>query len=156
MPDYKKTEQLFKEMGISHLYKKPMAQLDDELFYAKVTNPETNQPYQCADLDVSYRKHGNDKKYPTRQVNQIVHIRRADGSEWLKSRGLIVALDKAGNEVKHSFTDPEIYYEPIIEYGFKPKDPKKPDGPKERVAVNAGINEMDLEHKKYIYHHLWG
>jgi hypothetical protein len=45
MPDYKKTEQLFKEMGISHLYKKPMAQLDDELFYAKVTNPETNQPY---------------------------------------------------------------------------------------------------------------
>ena len=35
----------------------------------KVTNPETNQPYQCADLDVSYRKHGNDKKYPTRQVS---------------------------------------------------------------------------------------
>lgn len=50
MPDYKKTEQLFKEQGISNHYQKPMGQLDDELFYAKITNPETGQPYQWADL----------------------------------------------------------------------------------------------------------
>ena len=32
MPDYKKTEQqLFKDMGISHLHQKPQAQLDDTL-----------------------------------------------------------------------------------------------------------------------------
>jgi hypothetical protein len=48
---------------------------------------------------------------------QIVHIRRSDGTEWLKSKGKIVGLDKAGNEVEHSFTDPEVYFEPIIEYG---------------------------------------
>jgi hypothetical protein len=44
MPDYKKTEELFKEMGISHLYKKPMAQLDDELFYAKITTQRLANP----------------------------------------------------------------------------------------------------------------
>jgi hypothetical protein len=85
-----------------------MAQLDDELFYAKITNPETGQPYHWSDLDVSYRRHGSDKKYPTRQVNQIIHVRRLDGSEWLKSRGRIVGLDKAGNEVENSFANPDV------------------------------------------------
>jgi hypothetical protein len=33
-----------------------------------------------------------------------------DGTEWLKSRGRIVGLDKVGNEVEHSFVDPELYY----------------------------------------------
>lgn len=46
MPDYKKTEQLFNDIKISHLYHKPLAQLDDEIFYQKITNPETGQPYQ--------------------------------------------------------------------------------------------------------------
>jgi hypothetical protein len=45
MPDYKKTEELFKEMGISHLYQKPQAQRGEELFLAKITNPVTGQPY---------------------------------------------------------------------------------------------------------------
>jgi hypothetical protein len=46
MPDYKKTEELFRAQGILHLYKKPQAQIDDELFYAKVTNPHTNTFFQ--------------------------------------------------------------------------------------------------------------
>jgi hypothetical protein len=44
MPEYKKTEQLFKDMEISHPYHKPLAQLNDDLFYQKITNPETGQP----------------------------------------------------------------------------------------------------------------
>lgn len=39
-----------------------------------------------------------------------------DGTEWLKSRGRIDALDKLGNEVEHSFTDPELFYKPWTQY----------------------------------------
>ena len=39
-----------------------------------------------------------------------------DGTEWLKSRGRIVGLDKLGNEVEHSFTDPELFYKPQTRY----------------------------------------
>lgn len=51
MPDYKKTEQPFKDMEISHPYHEPLAQIDDELFFQKITNPETGEPYLWADLD---------------------------------------------------------------------------------------------------------
>jgi len=56
MPDYKKTEELFRAKGLSDLYKKPLAQLDDELFYAKVTNPHTNTFFQIEDLPIEYRQ----------------------------------------------------------------------------------------------------
>jgi hypothetical protein len=48
-----------------------------------------------------------------------------DVTQWLKSRGRIVELDELGNEIEHSFTDPQVYFEPVTEYGYKPKDPKK-------------------------------
>jgi hypothetical protein len=112
MPEYRKTEELFKAKEILHLYKRPPGQLDDELFYAKVTNPETNTFYQISDLPLEYRKDLQNKTYPLREVYQIYRIKRLDGTEWLKSRGRIVGLDMLGNEVGHSFTDPEIYYKP--------------------------------------------
>lgn len=149
MPDYKRTEELFKEMGISHLYKRPQAQLDDDLFYARVSNPHTKTFFQITDLPIEYRQNKANKSYPVREVNQIVRIKRMDGSEWLKSRGRIVGLDKLGNEIEHSFTDPEVYFTPWTRYELKPKDPKNPDSPKERTCVEAGINELNLEHKQY-------
>jgi hypothetical protein len=45
-PITNKTEQLFKEQGISNYYKKQLAQLDDELLYKKIANPETEKTYQ--------------------------------------------------------------------------------------------------------------
>ena len=36
-----------------------------------------------------------------------------------------------------------------MDRGFRLKDKNKPDGPKVRLPVNAGINETDLAHKKY-------
>jgi hypothetical protein len=83
--------------------------LDDKLFEAKVISPDTKTYYQVSDLPVGYRKLG-DRKYPIRKVLQIYRIKRVDGIEWLKSRGRIVGLDKVGNEVEHSFVDPELYY----------------------------------------------
>src|SRR5215208_8258797 len=126
MPDYKKTEQLFKE------------------------NPEIEKRYQWEDLPPRYRKFSNGRKYPVREVLQIIRARRPDFSEWLKSRGRIVGLDKLGNEVEHSFTDPEMYFTPQTKYELKPKDPKNPDGLKERVCVEAGINEAVAETIRYI------
>jgi len=124
-----------------------MAQLDDELFYQKITNPEIEKRYQWEDLPPRYRKFSNGRKYPVREVLQIVRVRRPDFAEWLKSRGRIVGLDKLGNEVEHSFTDPEMYFTPQTKYELKAKEPKNPDGLKERVCVEAGINEAVAETK---------
>jgi hypothetical protein len=52
--------------------KKPLELLDDELFEAKVINPDTNTYYQVSDLPLAYRKFSEDKKYPIRQVLQIL------------------------------------------------------------------------------------
>jgi len=98
--------------------------LDDELFEAKVLNPDTNTYYQVVDLDIAHRKFGVERKYLIREVLQIIRIKRVDGTECLKSRGRIVGLDKAGNEVEHSFTDPEMFYKPLTRHEFKRKDPK--------------------------------
>jgi hypothetical protein len=119
MADYKKTENIFVEQGITKHWKKPLELLDDELFEAKVINPDTITYNQVSDLPVEYRKLGEDRKYPVRQVLQIYRIKRADGTEWLKSRGRIVGLDKAGNEVEHSFTDPEMFYKPVTRCEFR-------------------------------------
>ena len=53
----------------------------------------------------------------------------------MKSRGRIVGLDMLGNEVGHSFTDPEIYYKPQTQYAMRDKDPN--DSSK---CIAIGIN----------------
>lgn len=149
MPDYKKTENIYAEQGISNYWKKPLEMLDDELFEAKVLNPDTNTYFQVVDLDVAHRKFGVEKKYPIREVLQIIRIKRVDGTEWLKSRGRIVGLDKAGNEVEHSFTDPEMFYKPLTRHEFKRKDPKNEYSPMERVCVEAGLNPHNYQYTEY-------
>ena len=105
MPDFKRTKKIFEEQGLTKFWDKqrPLELLDDELFERKVINPDTGTYYQTADLPVAYRKFDPGRKYPIRQVLQIIRIKRNDGTEWLKSRGRIVGLDRAGNEVEHSF-----------------------------------------------------
>ena len=68
--------------------------LDDELFEVKVISPDTETFYQLSDLPVGYRKLEEGREYPVRQVLQIYRIKRADGTEWIKSRGRLVGLDK--------------------------------------------------------------
>lgn len=125
-----------------HLYKKPLEQLDDERWYSKVTNPETGTFCKISDLPIEYRKNREDKPYPIRQVFQIIRIKRLDGTEWLKSRRRLVALDRLGNEVEHSFTDPELFYKPQTNYEMKQKDPKNSTSPLERKCESAGINPI--------------
>jgi hypothetical protein len=139
MPDFKKTQKIYEEQGISHLWKQPLELLDDKLFEAKVINPDTRTYNQVSDLPVEYRKLGENREYPVRQVLQIYRIKRADGTEWLKSRGRLVGLDKAGNEVEHLFVDPEMFYKPVTRYEFRKNDPKNEYSHSERVCVEAGM-----------------
>jgi hypothetical protein len=149
MPDYKRTEKIYADQGVSKFWKKPMEMLDDELFEFKVLNPDTNTYYQVVDLDVAHRKFGEDRKYPIREVLQIIRIKRVDGTEWLKSRGRIIGLDNAGNEVEHSFTDPELFYKPKTRHEFKRKEPKNEYSPMERVYVEAALNPYDYNYTEY-------
>jgi|ERR687891_420834 hypothetical protein len=103
MPDFKRTQKIFEEQGLMKFWKKPSQLLDDELFEAEVINPDTKTYHQISDLPVEYRKLGENKKYPLREVFQIIRIKRAYGTEWLKSRERIVGLDKAGNKVEHVY-----------------------------------------------------
>jgi hypothetical protein len=140
MQDFKRTQKIFEEQGLMEFWNKRPKQpelLDDELFEAKVISPDTKTFYQVSDLPVEYRKLGDGRKYPIQQVLQIFRLKRVDGTEWLKSRGKIVGLDKAGNEVKHSFVDPELYYKPLTRYELKRKDPKNDNSPLERVCVSG-------------------
>jgi hypothetical protein len=56
MPDYKKTQKIYEEQGISHLWKQPLELLDDELFEAKVINPDTKTYNQVSDLPSRIQK----------------------------------------------------------------------------------------------------
>jgi hypothetical protein len=149
MPDFKKTEKIYADQGLSDKWKKPLEMLDDELFEFKVLNPDTNTYYQVVDLDVAHRKFSIEKKYPILEVLQIIRIKRVDSTEWLKSRGRIVGLDKAGNEVEHSFTDQEMFYKPLTRHEFKRKEPKNEYSPMERVCVEAGLNPHDYRYTEY-------
>jgi hypothetical protein len=149
MPDFRKTQKIFEEQGLMRFWKTPPELLDDELFEAKVISPDTKTYHQVSDLPVEYRKHGENRKYPVRQVLQIYRIKRADGTEWLKSRGRIVGLDKAGNEVEHSFVDPEMFYKPVTRYEFRKNDPKNVYSSSERVCVETGIYPHDNRYTEY-------
>jgi hypothetical protein len=152
MPDFRRTKELFEQQGLTELWNKRPKQLellDDELFEVKVISPDTKTFYQLSDLPVGYRKLGEDRKYPIRQVLQIYRIKRVDGTEWLKSRGRIVGLDKLGNEVEHSFVDPEMFYKPVTRYEFRKSDSKNENSPSERVCVEAGINPHDYRYTEY-------
>ena len=84
MPDFKRTQKIFEEQDLSRFFKKPLELLDDELFEAKVINPDTKTYQQISDLPIECRKPRENRKYPIRQVLQIFRIRESDGTEWLK------------------------------------------------------------------------
>jgi hypothetical protein len=156
MADFKRTEKIYQELGVSKFYKKPPEQHDDERFYSQNTNPDTGTHYKISDLPIEYRNFldsdsnpNKGKTYPIRHVNQIIRIKRVNGTEWLKTRGSIVGLDKLGNEVPHSFTDPELFYRPKVRYELKRKDPKDEKTPMERTCVSAGISPYDFENTEY-------
>jgi hypothetical protein len=155
MPDFRRTKELFEQQGLTELWNKRPKQLellDDELFEVKVISPDTKAFYQLSDLPVGYRKLGEDRKYPIRQVLQIYRIKRVDGTEWLKSRGRIVGLDKLGNEVEHSFVDPEMFYKPVTRYEFRKSDSKMNTVLQREYAWKLALTHTTIDTQSIRYH----
>jgi hypothetical protein len=118
MANYEKTQWLFnsepnRAPGLNYI--KSGEQLAEEKWFAQVKNPNTGEFFQLEDLrsvgavPADFRKDEKLKKYPVKKIDAIIRIRKADGSEWLKSRQSWVGLDRLGNDILKTFVDPELY-----------------------------------------------
>jgi hypothetical protein len=128
MANYQKTQELFngepnKAPGLK--CEKSGEQLAEEKWFEQVKNPNTGEFFQLEDLrtlgavPADFRKDEKPKKYPIKKVDSIIRIKKADGSEWLKSRQTWVGLDRLGNDIPKTFVDPEMYDRPVFEYQSK-------------------------------------
>jgi hypothetical protein len=112
MANYEKTQDLFNSEpnrvpGLK--YEKSGEQLAEEKWFAQVKNPNTGEFFQLEDLravgavPADFRKDEKLKRYPFKKVDTIIRIKKADGSEWLKSRQSWIGLDRLGNDVPKTF-----------------------------------------------------
>jgi hypothetical protein len=108
MTNYQKTQELFekevnKVPGLK--YEKSGEQLSEEKWFAQVKNPNTDEFFQLEDLravgavPADFRKDEKPKKYPVKKIDEIIRIKKADGSEWLVSRQTWIGLDRLGNDM---------------------------------------------------------
>jgi hypothetical protein len=146
MANYQKTQELFngepnREPGLK--YEKSGEQLAEEKWFAQVKNPNTGEFFQLEDLralgavPADFRKDDKPKKYPVKKIDTIIRIKKADGSEWLKSRQSWIGLDRLGNDILKTFVDPELYDKPVFTYQSKPVNQKDPFSKTERKAVSV-------------------
>jgi hypothetical protein len=64
-------------------------------------------------------------------------MKKADGSEWLKSRQSWIGLDRLGNDLSKTFVDPELYDRPVFTYQSNPINPNDVFSKTERKAISA-------------------
>jgi hypothetical protein len=135
MINYQKTQELFeKEVNkVPDLkYEKSGEQLSEEKWFAQVKNPNTDEFLQLEDLravgavPADFRKDEKSKKYPVKKIDEIIRIKKADGTEWL-TRQTWVGLDRLGNDMTKFFVDPELYDRPVFNYQSKPVNPNHED-----------------------------
>jgi hypothetical protein len=144
MANYQMTQDLFnkepnREPGLK--YEKSGEQLAEERWFEQVRNPNTGEFFQLEDLRAlgavpsDFRKDEKPKKYPVKKVDSIIRIKKADASEWLKSRQTWIGLDRLGNDIPKTFVDPELYDRPVFAYQSKPVNPKDVFSKTERKAI---------------------
>lgn len=146
MANYSKTQEIFekevnKAPGLK--YEKSGEQLSEEKWFQQVKNPNTGEFFQLEDLravgavPADFRKDEKPKKYPVKKIDEIIRIKKADGSEWLVSRQTWIGLDRLGNDMTKCFVDPELYDKPVFNYQSKPVNPKDVFSKTERKAVSV-------------------
>ena len=95
MANYQKTQELLIKNLTKHLVSNTKNQgnrLAEEKWFAQVKNPNNGEFFQLEDLraigsvPADFRKDDKPKKYPVMKVDTIIRIKKADGTEWLKSR----------------------------------------------------------------------
>ena len=147
MTNYQKTQEELFEKEVNKVpglkYEKSGEQLSEEKWFAQVKNPNTDEFFQLEDLravgavPADFRKDEKPKKYPVKKIDEIIRIKKADGTEWLISRQTWVGLDRLGNDMTKCFVDPELYDKPVFNYQSKPVNPKDVFSKTERKAVSV-------------------
>ena len=146
MANYSKTQELFdRELNRvpSLKYEKSGEQLSEEKLFAQVKNPNSGEFFQLEDLRAVGAVPGDfgidekPKKYPVKKIDEIIRIKKADGTEWLISRQTWVGLDRLGNDMTKCFVDPELYDKPVFNYQSKPVNPRDAFSKIERKAVSV-------------------
>ena len=146
MANYSKTQELFerevnKVSGLKH--EKSGEQLSEEKWFAQVKNPNSGEFFQLEDLravgavPADFRIDEKPKKYPLKKIDEIIRIKKVDGTEWLTSRQTWVGLDRLGNDMTKCFVDPELYDKPVFNYQSKPVNPNDIFSKTERKAVSV-------------------
>ena len=171
MVDFKKTEQLYTKQGL--VYQKKPHEIEYDRWYNSVTNPhKKNRPatggteaeresfYYCQIQELRSaglvpEDFGEDRRdrfdstklkvYPEKIARTIIRVQDMNGNEWLKSKQMWIGMDRLGNEIPQSVSDPETYEDPQFKYEYKHKDPQDPLSPMERKPV-AGTEHI----KKYM------
>lgn len=115
-------------------------------FLSRVKNPQTNEYWQMQVLKLSgvitnTESAFDHKTYPLQFTDQILRVKLPNNSEWLKSRSTLIGLDRLGNEVGLSITDPEIYERPILTYEYVHSDPTDTTSKLVRVGRTTARNE---------------
>jgi hypothetical protein len=146
MANYQKTQDLFNRepnRAPSLKYEKSGEQLSEEKWFAQVKNPNNGEFFQLEDLravgavPTDFRKDEKPMKYPVKKIDEIIRIKKADGTEWLVSRQTWIGLDRLGNDMTKCFVDPELYDKPVFNYQSKPENPKDVFSKTERKAVSV-------------------
>jgi hypothetical protein len=150
MANYQKTQELFNREPnkVPNLkYEKSSDQLAEEKWFEQVKNPNSGEFFQLEDLravgavPTDFKREEKPKKYPVKKVDSIIRIKKADGSEWLKSRQSWIGLDRLGNEILNTFVDPEMYDKPIFNYQSKLANPNDVFSKTERKAVSVNYEQ---------------
>ena len=91
---------------------KPVVQIGYENLLKEIVDPSTNQYFPARSKDGSSVK-GTGAKHI---VNQIIRIKRKDGTEFLYSGGRIEGYDAFGNRVHRNCPKPEVWTRPLFEH----------------------------------------
>ena len=94
----------------------------EEKWFSQVKNPNTGEFFQLENLKAlgiipgDFKDGEKPKNYPIKEVDTIIRIKKADGTEWLASTQTWTGLDRHGNELSKCFVCPEIYDKPNFTY----------------------------------------
>jgi hypothetical protein len=82
-------------------------------------------------------------KFSFQKIDEIIRIKKADGTESLTSRQTWVGIDRFGNDMTKCFIDPELYDKPVFNYQSKPVNPNDMFSKTERKAVSVTQKNLD-------------
>ena len=120
-------------------------EIAEEKWFSRLKNPNTGEFFQLENLrplgiiPADFKGGEKAKNYPLKEVDTIIRIKKADGTEWLASTQTWTGLDRYGNEISKCFVCPEIYDKPNFTYQpIKDKnDQNNPFSKFERVATSV-------------------